>query len=150
VRFTAVLFPSLVLGQITGAADDHLLFRADDNWETRHAAVVSAVKTSFDSRYNVDEHDFQRHIDGVLKIITKCRGIAVSGVRRTTCFRSAFFINAKNSGEPVESAFFIGGKRADRASRARTGPETLLQNRSSRWFGTEIGRRPPRREGTRQ
>jgi hypothetical protein len=36
-----------------------LLFRADDNSETRHAAVVSAVKTSFDSRYNVDEHDFQ-------------------------------------------------------------------------------------------
>jgi hypothetical protein len=54
-----VFFPSLVLGQITAAADDHLIFRAEDDAETRHAAVVRTVKTSFDSRHNVDdEADF--------------------------------------------------------------------------------------------
>jgi hypothetical protein len=54
-----VLFPSLVLGQISGAADNHLLFRAEDNLETRHSAVVSAIKISFGNRHNVDDHDFQ-------------------------------------------------------------------------------------------
>ena len=45
-----VLFPSLVLGQITAVADDHLVFRAEDGAETRHVAVVRTVKTSFDKR----------------------------------------------------------------------------------------------------
>ena len=54
-----VVFPSLVLGQITEAADAGLLFRKDEESETRHARFLTAVKTSFGRRHNSPTADFR-------------------------------------------------------------------------------------------
>lgn len=53
-----VLFPALVLGQITEAADSFLLFRGDDAALTRHEKFVNAIKSSFSRRHNTTENDF--------------------------------------------------------------------------------------------
>ncbi len=54
-----VVFPSLVLGQITEAADVNLLFNKEDTFEDRHAKFVEATKASFHRRHNAPNSDFQ-------------------------------------------------------------------------------------------
>jgi hypothetical protein len=54
-----VVFPSLVLGQITEAADAALLFRSDDDSENRHAKFLTAVRASFSRRHNAPDADFR-------------------------------------------------------------------------------------------
>ena len=55
----AVLFPALVLGQITEAADSFLLFKEGDTAATRHDKFVNAVRTSFSRRHNTPDSDFR-------------------------------------------------------------------------------------------
>lgn len=54
-----VLFPSLVLGQITETADSALLFQSEDSSENRHAKFVNAIQTSFTRRHNAPDSDFR-------------------------------------------------------------------------------------------
>jgi len=53
-----VLFPSLVIGQMTDAADMGLLFSADDHSETRHRKFMDAIRSSIGRRYNAPDFDF--------------------------------------------------------------------------------------------
>lgn len=53
-----VVFPSLVLGQITEAADVNLLFQNHDTSEDRHTKFVDATKASFQRRHNAPNFDF--------------------------------------------------------------------------------------------
>jgi hypothetical protein len=53
-----VVFPSLVLGQITEAADVNLLFQNHDTSEDRHMKFVDATKASFQRRHNAPNFDF--------------------------------------------------------------------------------------------
>jgi len=53
-----VVFPSLVLGQITDIADAGLLYRSEDNADQRHQKFLTAVKASFDRRHNANISDF--------------------------------------------------------------------------------------------
>jgi hypothetical protein len=53
-----VVFPSLVLGQISDAADLALFFRDNDDSHTRHGRFVEAIKVSFDHRHNVPNTKF--------------------------------------------------------------------------------------------
>jgi hypothetical protein len=54
-----VLFPSLVLGQMIEAADHNLLISSDDDAESRHAAFVRTVQSSFEHRHNAPDYDFE-------------------------------------------------------------------------------------------
>lgn len=54
-----VLFPSLVLSQITDAADHGLMIGGVEDVAARHAAFVQAIKLSFANRYNAPSGDFQ-------------------------------------------------------------------------------------------
>lgn len=53
-----VLFPSMVLGQIIDAADNHLLFEESDNAEKRHLKVLETFRHSFGRRSNSVNFDF--------------------------------------------------------------------------------------------
>ena len=53
-----VLFPSLVIGQMTDAADMGLLFPADDNSETRHCKFIDAIRSSINRRQNAPDFSF--------------------------------------------------------------------------------------------
>jgi len=54
-----VVFPSLVLGQITEAADSGLLFLSTDTSEKRHSKFLTAIKASFGRSQNAPTGDFQ-------------------------------------------------------------------------------------------
>lgn len=54
-----VVFPSLVLGQITEAADAGLLFGPSDNSENRHEKLSAAINASFGRSHNTPTSDFR-------------------------------------------------------------------------------------------
>jgi hypothetical protein len=54
-----VVFPSLVLGQITEAADTGLLFLHTDDSESRHSKFLTAIKASFGRTQNAPTRDFR-------------------------------------------------------------------------------------------
>src|SRR5277367_1315248 len=54
-----VVFPSLVLGQITEAADSGLLFLNSDPAEERHKRFLTAIKASFVRTQNALTGDFE-------------------------------------------------------------------------------------------
>jgi hypothetical protein len=53
-----VVFPSLVLGQISEIADFGLLYNPADNANQRHQKILAAVKASYDRRHNANIADF--------------------------------------------------------------------------------------------
>lgn len=53
-----VVFPSLVLAQVTSAIDNKLLFEDSASPGDKHAAVLSVIKSSFDRRHNAPDHSF--------------------------------------------------------------------------------------------
>jgi hypothetical protein len=53
-----VVFPSLVLAQVTSAIDHDLLFDNNIAASHKHAAVVSVIKTSFGRRHNTPDRSF--------------------------------------------------------------------------------------------
>lgn len=54
-----VLFPSLVLGQLTEATDYQLLINNGEEPESRHAAFVRTIQVSLESRRRAPNYDFQ-------------------------------------------------------------------------------------------
>jgi hypothetical protein len=54
-----VLFPSLVLSQITDAADHGLMIGDDDDADERHGSFSRAIKLSFSNRHNAPAYNFQ-------------------------------------------------------------------------------------------
>ena len=53
-----VLFPSLVLGQLSDLIDRGLLWPRDCAAENRHSIILEYLKTSFERRHNAPNHDF--------------------------------------------------------------------------------------------
>lgn len=53
-----VLFPALALGQLTEAADASLLFSAGSDAASRHDAVVSVLRASFEQRHQAPTASF--------------------------------------------------------------------------------------------
>lgn len=53
-----VVFPSLVLAQVTTAVDNKLLFEDNAPPEDQHAIILSVIKSSFDRRHNAPNHSF--------------------------------------------------------------------------------------------
>jgi hypothetical protein len=54
-----VLFPSLVLGQITDATNQSLLVGVEDDAETRHKTFLHVMRFSFDQSYNAPNQSFK-------------------------------------------------------------------------------------------
>jgi hypothetical protein len=53
-----VVFPSLVLGQITSAIDQKILFSDEADAETRHELILESIKKSFGRRHNAPDESF--------------------------------------------------------------------------------------------
>jgi hypothetical protein len=53
-----VVFPSLVLAQVTSAIDQCILFPEDADANAKHAAILHSVKTSFGRRHNTPDESF--------------------------------------------------------------------------------------------
>jgi hypothetical protein len=53
-----VVFPSLVLAQLTSAIDQKILFPSDADAETRHAIILNSVKTSLGRRHDTPDANF--------------------------------------------------------------------------------------------
>ena len=53
-----VLFPSLVLGQLSDLIDRGLLWPRDRAAENRHSIILKYLKTSFERRHDAPNHDF--------------------------------------------------------------------------------------------
>jgi hypothetical protein len=53
-----VLFPTLVLGQLSDLIDRGLLWPPDCAAENRHSIIIEYLKTSFERRHNAPNHDF--------------------------------------------------------------------------------------------
>jgi hypothetical protein len=53
-----VVFPSLVLGQLSDLIDRALRWPRDCAAETRHSIILEYLKTSFERRHNAPNHDF--------------------------------------------------------------------------------------------
>jgi hypothetical protein len=84
-----VVFPSLVLGQITEAADSGLLFRSGDDAEHRHEKFLMAINASFGQRHNAPNADFQ----------------ILHGSRQGTGSRAQFKLWCVSFKSPFENAF---------------------------------------------